>query len=630
MHAYVEARHPPDTFPSLLARAVAAFPGAPAILAPGRSFLTYAQLSLQIERTVAALIQSGYGARARIGVALPDGPELAVALLATTSRLTCAPLNPQLDEATLARLFARMRLDALIVLEGHDSPARRVAQGTGIELLDLRSFPPQPAGSFELHAARIRAPETSQTPSPEDIALLMHTSGTTASPKIVPLRHRHLAESARTRIDLLQITSSDRCLLATPLYAAAGIRRSLLPPLLTGGSVVCPPPDLHPSTFVDLLEQYAPTFYAASAARQIALLEELERRPRAPAHRLRFAISMGALLPAAVQEKLERALGVPVIQGYGMTETGNIAQTPLPPVGAPIGSVGLAMNAELKVTDDAGHRLADGETGEIAVRGPEVFEGYEGDPEANASAFRDGWFRTGDLGRVDEQGFVFLVGRIKDIINRGGAKVSPSEVEAALATDPSVVEAAAFAMPHPTLGEDVAAAVVIRSPDKVTEEELLDVARARLAAYKVPTRIIFLRELPRNSFGKLKRDALADIAADALRTEFVAPRDAEEEQIAGVFSEVLRKERIGVHDNFFQVGGDSLRGAQVLSRIQARTGVLIGLSTLFRRPSVAELATEVRAARVQRAPMDPPLTALPRAPKAGQVAGRTALDQGGN
>ena len=574
------ARHPPSTIRELLRASVRAHSAAPAILAPDRAPLTFGGLGRQLDETSEALARAGFGRGSRIAVALPEGPEYVVAVLAVCSCATCAPLSLDLDEAALHVLVAAMRIDALITQASEDSAAVRAARRACAAIIRLRASVEAPAGTFALIVPPGRPPVAPEPPGIDDIAMVTHTSGTTAAPKIVPHTHRRIAEAARTRAELGRVTRRDRSLLLTPVSNVTSFRRVLLPPLALGGSAICVA-RFDPDRFFDWLDAMGPTYYMASAARQMAILEALRRRSRPVKHSLRFAQSGGANLPASVQIELERALGVPVIQSYGMNETGVIAQAPLPPERAPPGSVGRPTNLDIAIVDEDGGPVGADELGEIIVRGPEIFDGYENDPAANALAFRDGWFRTGDLGRIDRAGFLFLSGRIKDVINRGGMKVAPAEIEDALALHPEVAQVAAFALPHPTLGEDVAAAVVLRPGATVDEEGLRNFAHAQLAAFKVPTRIMALSELPRGSFDKVRRDELARIAAVELRHEFVPPRDELESAVARIFADVLGVERVGAFDNFFELGGDSLRAMRALGQIESIFAVTMGSKRSF-------------------------------------------------
>jgi acyl-CoA synthetase (AMP-forming)/AMP-acid ligase II/acyl carrier protein len=522
---------------------------------------------------------------------LPDGQEFVVAMLAVCSAATCAPLNDKLDEDALVRLLNAMRIDALIAPEGSNSAAVHAARRAAVALIALRSLRHAHAGVVELIPESPRGRVDVVRPRVDDIALLMHTSGTTSPPKIVPWKQWRVAETARNRVELARIDRFDRSLIALPLHSSAAIRR-VLARLLTGGSIVCPG-ELSTGATIELLECAAPTQYFAPPASHIALLEEFERRVPRPRHFLKAIWSGTTDLPAVVRARLEQAFSVPVIVGYGMTESGSITQTPFPPQRAPAGSVGRATNMDIAIADEAGRLLGPDEPGEIIVRGPEVLEGYENDDAANQAAFRDGWFRTGDLGRIDREGFVHLTGRLTDIINRGGLKIAPGEVEAALAQHPQVVEAAAFGVDHPTLGQDLTAAVVLR--ERVSERDLLRFLHANLAAFKIPTNIVELAQLPRGSAGKINRTELAGILEQTARVKYEPPVSREEIEIARIFSDVLQAPSVGRRNHFFDLGGDSLRGMRVLAAVDATLGVSVTLEVLFDHPTVSEFAAAIGA-----------------------------------
>ena len=236
--------------------------------------------------------------------------------------------------------------------------------------------------------------------------------------------------------------------------------------------------------------------------------------------------------------------------------------------------------------------------------------GYEVNPEANRAAFANGWFRTGDLGRLDSDGYLTITGRLKEIVNRGGEKLSPRDVEASLREHLAVREAAAFAVPHPTLGQDVAAAVVLEPGASAAEDELRGFLFGRLPDYKIPTRIVIVDEIPKGPTGKIQRLGLADRLADRLAAEFVAPRGDTETLVAQLFAEVLGVEQVGATDNFFALGGDSLRGEQVLARLRTRRSLNLPPTALFKMPTVAEFAREIEAARgrPRKSTPEPPLT----------------------
>jgi len=586
-------RHPPHTVRQLLFESIARHAGREAILSPDRRALTYKGLGEQIGAVAQALAAAGLRRGRRVAVALPHGPEFAAAVLAACCAVTCAPLNDQLTEEALARLLVAMRIDALIAMAGGETNATQAAHRLSIPRIDLLVAADAPAGAFELVARGIAAAVAAEPAGLDDIALLTHTSGTTGLPKVMPFEHWRMAESARNRVELTAILSTDRCLAVVPFHSTVAIRRGLLPAMLAGSAVICPQA-LDAATLVGLLDTMRPTQLLAPPVVQIAMAEEFESRSARPVHCLRFITSAFTALAPEVRQRIERTFGVPVTESYGMSECGSIADTPLPPEVTPAGSVGRAHTLEVAIVDDAGRFLDRGQPGEIIVRGPEVIAGYENDPEANRVAFRDGWFRTGDAGRLDHAGFIYLVGRMKEMINRGGNKISPAEVEDALRRHGSVAEAAAFAVPHPTLGEDVFAAVQPRDA-RLTEGELRRFVRSRLAPLKRPTRILLMEQLPRGELGKVNRLDLAQLAQRLAAADLEPPRPGTEAALARIFAEVLEVPNVGRRGNFFHLGGDSMRAVRVLADIEATLGARIDMELLFDYPTVAELAERVAA-----------------------------------
>jgi thioesterase domain-containing protein/acyl carrier protein len=369
--------------------------------------------------------------------------------------------------------------------------------------------------------------------------------------------------------------------------------------LAAGGSTVCAP-TLDVRQFFELLEAFSPTWYSAVPTVHLSILaraaqhsETIRRRP------LRFIRSSSAALAAKTAVNLEEVFAVPVIEAYGMTEAAHqIATNPLPPRARKFGSVGLAAGPEVAVVDDAGTRLPCGERGEIVIRGPSVMSGYEGDPHVNAAAFITGWFRTGDEGFIDEDGYIFISGRLKEIINRGGQKVAPREVDEVLMRHPAVAQAVTFPMPHLTLGEEVAAAVVLQEDTVAGEGELREFARERLAAYKVPRRIVFVGEIPRGATGKLQRLGLADrlgvVAGNLGPAEEKRPRDPLEHELVHIWEDVLGVRPIGIADDFFELGGHSLLAAEMIARVEQACNCRLPLGTLFGGATVERLATVLR------------------------------------
>jgi acyl carrier protein len=311
---------------------------------------------------------------------------------------------------------------------------------------------------------------------------------------------------------------------------------------------------------------------------------------------LRLIRSSSAAMSARIRAEMEATFGVPVIEAYGMTEASHqMTSNPLPPAPRKPRSVGLPGQTEVAIAAmTTNELLPQGKIGEVVIRGEAVMQGYASHPEANANIFFEGWFRTGDQGYLDEDGYLFLQGRLKEVVNRGGEKVSPVEVDEVLMELPEVDQAVAFAVPHPTLGEDLVAAVVLKPSAQTTSGALRDYLFLKVAAFKVPSQIIVVDAIPKGATGKLQRMGLADKLADQLQAEFIAPRDAMEQAIAAVIQELLKCDRLSITENFFVLGGDSLKGTQVMSRLSAQFGIELPNTLLFRYPTVMELAMAVR------------------------------------
>ena len=452
----------------------------------------------------------------------------------------------------------------------------------------------------------------------EDVALVLHTSGTTSRPKRVPLTHANQLTSARAIGETLRLGPDDRCLNLMPLFHIHGLVAGLLAPIVSAGSVVCPDrPDA--DAFLGDLKQWEPTWYSAVPTIHQTILSRVRAAGGLGGrHTLRLIRSSSAALPPSLMMGLEETFGVPVIESYGMTEAAHqMASNPLPPRPRKPGSVGPAAGPEVAILGPAGDLLPPEVVGEVVIRGPSVTRGYEGATD-NATAWVGGWFRTGDQGRLDADGYLFLTGRLKELINRGGEKIAPREVDEVLLAFEGVAEAVAFAVPHPTLGEDVAAAVVPQPGARLTEEALRLHAFGRLPAFKVPGRILLVGALPKGATGKLQRTGLADRPAAALSAPFAEPATPMEQQVAGAFAAVLERPRVGRMDNFFALGGDSLRATRVLNRLQPHLGFDIPPATLFRNPVVARFA--VALDQMREALIDGLAAEIARRPPAEQEA----------
>ena len=585
---------PADTVLELLTSAATRNPDAPALLTPGRPALSYGGLLQQALKTVEDLRALGINRNDRVAIVLPNGPEMAASFLTVAAAATCAPLNPAYRANEFEFYLTDTRAKALLIAAGTESPAREVAKALRIPAIDVVTSPGNPAGSFDLKSDRRAAGVASDLAAADDVALILHTSGTTAKPKIVPLTQRNLRASAGHIAKTLQLTPDDRCLNVMPLFHIHGLMGALLSSMSAGASVVCSP-GFDAERFFEWLDRYEPTWYTAVPTMHQAVLTRVAHHRDVVARRqLRLIRSSSASLPPTVMAELEAAFRTQVIESYGMTEASHqMASNPLAPKPRKPGSVGLAAGPEVAIMDTAGNLLPKGSSGEIVIRGPNVTGGYEANPAANASAFTQGWFRTGDQGAFDEDGYLFLTGRLKEMINRGGEKIAPREIDDVLLQHPNVAQALSFAMPHPTLGEDVGAVVVVRG-DGITPAEIREFAAERLAAFKVPAQVLIVDEIPKGPTGKPQRIGLAEKLADKLAAarnqDSTQARNATELQLVEIWRELLRTDQFGVRDNFFLIGGDSLATATLLTAIEARFGAAIPIDAFLQSPTIETLS----------------------------------------
>jgi acyl-CoA synthetase (AMP-forming)/AMP-acid ligase II len=602
---------PFSCLPHLLEHHAKRSPDAPAILAPGRVPLTYSGLYEHIENTGRTLRAMGIGRHDRIVVALPNGPEMAAAILAAAASAVCVPMNPVYQAEELDRYFAALRPRALITQAGIDSPARRVARSRGMHVIELSAVLDAEAGLFTLTGDREDAP-THEPVSPGHVAVLLLTSGTTAHPKIVPQTHGNICASAYSSVAAWALRETDRCINMLPLFHGHGLHNTVMASLTAGASVVCTP-GWDANSFFAWLSEFQPTWYSAvSTIHQAILAQVRHNRERLADCRLRFVRSGSAPLPSHILLELESTFDAPVIEYYAMTETTStpIACNPLPPARRKAGSAGVPVSLDVAIMDEGGALLTNGQTGEVVVRGAGVMPGYDGDPMATAAAFAGDWFKTGDLGFFDDDGYLFLAGRIREIINRGGEKIAPKEVDEVLLEHPAVAEAVTFAVPHATLGEDVASAVVLRSHSLATPKDIRQFAIGRVADFKIPRQVLIVDKIPKGPTGKVQRIGLAAklglAAGAALPPAFVAPRTPLEKLLAKRWAEILQLEQIGIDDDFFASGGDSLLATHVLSHIYNLTKIELEASRFFEAPTVAEVAHHleqvIQAGLAPRAP----------------------------
>ena len=571
-----------------------------ALLALGGVSLTYDQLLKLVENTAIKLNRIGLGRNDRVAIALPNGLEMATIFLAVASTATCAPLNPGYRAAEFEFYLQDLQAKALIIQPGVAEEARSVAQKLNIPVIEINT-----ASESETEILTLASGQATSVANPgfaqqDDIALILHTSGTTSRPKIVPLTHANLCASADNVRAALDLKSSDRCLNVMPLFHIHGLVGALLSSLSAGASVVCTPGFEAPK-FFHWFSEFHPSWYSAVPTMHQAILARTEANRHLIAHApLRLIRSSSAPLPPQVMAELESVFNAPVIESYGMTEAAHqMASNPLPPKVRKPGSVGIAAGPKVGIMNQTGDLLPAQEIGEVVIQGVNVTAGYQNNDQANENAFSNGWFRTGDLGYLDPEGYLFLKGRIKEIINRGGEKISPREVDEVLLDHPAIDQVVTFAAPHTLLGEDVAAAVVLKENSQITELEIKEFVAARLADFKVPRVVLFLAEIPKGPTGKRQRIGLAEklglTASDptASRPEYVAPRTRIEKNLVEIWSTILDVEGVGIYDNFFQLGGDSILAAQIINRIRDTIGVDLSFLIFFEQPTVARMAVKI-------------------------------------
>ena len=476
-----------------------------AIIIPnGGPALTYAQLQSQVTDLAKHLITFGLVKRDRIAMALPNGLEVIASFLAASTVGTAAPLNQAYTRDEFKFYLQDTSARALIVPRGGADEARAAAAETDVTIINCEID----------HSGRVQfSTEASLQDSPdnrnneEDIALILHTSGTTSRPKRVPLAHQNLLTSAGNVAHTYELTAADVSLCVMPLFHVHGLVASTLATFATGGTVVVPT-KFNPLSFWSTVREHGVTWYSAVPTIHQVLISRAKGNRPSGAEQLRFIRSCSASLAPQLMADMEGTFGAPVLEAYGMTEAAHqMASNPLPPLGRKSGSVGRGTQVEIAILDETGNVLATGATGEVSIKGANVFSGYEGNPEANAESFTNGWFRTGDQGQMDSEGYLRLVGRIKELINRGGEKISPREIDEALLRHPAVAEACCFGIPDRVYGEGVAAAVVLK--DTATEKELIGHCHSSLSDFKCPTTIYIMDAIPRTATGKIQRRNVA-------------------------------------------------------------------------------------------------------------------------
>ena len=474
-----------------------------AILLPEAGIrVTYQGLRDQVAAMADALAAIGIQRGDRVATSLPNGLPAIVSFLAASVAGTAAPLNPGYREEEVSFYLEDTGAKVLLCPADGAAEARSAAAKRGVPVYSLET---DAAGFVRIAGAP--GGKTAAEPSPDDAALILHTSGSTGRPKRVPILHRNLAASTRNIAAHYTLSPADVALCVMPLFHVHGLVASTLSTLLTGGTVVVPN-KFNPLSFWRTVRDTGATWYSAVPTIHNLLLARAGGERPAGSEGLRFIRSCSAALPPEMMARMEQSFGAPVLEAYGMTEASHqMASNPQPPAPRKPGSVGPGTGVRIAIMDDEGNLLASGERGEVVIQGPNVVAGYENNAEANAKSFTRGWFRTGDQGYLDADDYLLLTGRIKELINRGGEKIGPREIDEVLLSHPSVTEAVAFGFPHPTWGEEVAAAVVM--PEPVSEAAVLAFCKERLADFKCPKKLYVVKTIPRTATGKIQRGEVA-------------------------------------------------------------------------------------------------------------------------
>ena len=634
-----------------LKRYASQIPAAKAIEAPGRPAITYKHLYNHLVAIGQKLRQLGIHHKDRVAISLPSGPEMITAVLSVASCSTSVVLNPTLQARELESYLPLLNLKAVLVQANTNSIIRELAETYHIQVIEIRPTA-DAAGIFAIvnhgEGDERRAEKFSQTlysplctprlwgaerqnlpgystighsrqgnlgsqynasntvpiffegtldvPQPEDVALVLLTSGTTDQPKLVPITQANLCQAALRVCKALHLKQSDRCLNIMPAFHSHGLIGAVISTLISGGTLICPP-EFQVTQFLEWLDLFCPTWYTAVPTLHQSIAARAKISPAPLSHTsLRLIRSSSAPLPTRVATDLERIFQVPVIQTYGLTEAFQITCNPLPPLRSKPGSVGRSENPEdIAILDRQGKVLPPGEKGEIAIHRQSVICGYEANQTANQIAFFKHWFKTGDQGFMDADGFLFITGRFKEIINRGGEQISPYEIEDVLLEHPKVDQAVAFAVPDSRLGEDIAVAVVAQDGAVLTSREILQCIANQLTDCKIPSQVIFLADIPKGASGKPQRVGLAERLGvkqshPQASVPFVAPRNPIERTLTTIWQEVLGRDQVGIEDHFYWSGGDSILATQCISRIREVIKVELSFISFFESPTIASLA----------------------------------------
>lgn len=484
-----------------------------AIRSPGRPPLTYADLSKFVSNLGGCIRAQPINRSDRVAIVLPNGPNMATAFLGAAHAAIAAPLNPAYTKDEFAFYMGDISAK-LLITDDADGLAAQAANGLGIPVALISTNEQAQSGVFETTLPQAENLSLSDA-NENDEALVLHTSGTTSRPKIVPLSQANICSSAANVAAALELSKPDVCMNIMPLFHIHGLIAAVLSTLQSGGSIYCTP-GFNALKVFSWLEDASPSWYTAVPTMHQAILGRAKRNEAVLEKiNLRFVRSSSSSLPPQVMSELEQAFQCPVVEAYGMTEAAHqMTSNPITPNMQKPGSVGKAAGPDVMLFAD-GVLFRDPEKlGEIVISGDNITSGYEANEKANAKSFvpdpKGGqrWFRTGDQGQFDRDGYLSITGRLKEIINRGGEKISPREVDEILMDHPAISQAVTFALPHKLLGEDVAVAIILRDGAEATPAEIREFASKRLAAFKVPQKVLIVDDIPKGATGKLQRIGL--------------------------------------------------------------------------------------------------------------------------
>ena len=468
--------------------------------------LNYKDLKSFIDKISKQLAGNGLSNKDRAAIVLPNGPYMASSFLAISSYMSAAPLNPSYKSEEYEFYLKDLNPKIVLVEKNSENPVVDVAKKLKIELCEINPEKDGPSGIFNIYEKESEY----SLPDENDEALVLHTSGTTSRPKIVPLTNKNIFSSAENISKSLNLSKNDHCLNIMPLFHIHGLI-AILASSMKAGASVCASNGFNAIKFLDMAKSEKITWYSGVPTMHQAILLRARRNLEvAKLLKLRLIRSSSASLPPVVFKDLNNVFSCPVIEAYGMTEaTHQMTSNPLPPKQQKAGFVGLPAGPEVCIMNENGEVLNQGDEGEVCIKGENVTLGYDNNEEANKTSFTNGWFRTGDQGYFDNEGYLKISGRLKEIINKGGEKISPLEVDNVLMDHPLIDQAVCFGYEDKMLGENIASAIIIKSGETCSENDVLEYAQEKLAKFKIPKKIFFVEEIPKGATGKLQRNVLA-------------------------------------------------------------------------------------------------------------------------